>query len=314
MNASSTWFCSAQSATATLVNSGPLSNRIRCGRPLVSASRSSTLMTLLLPRLRSISIASTSRRWSSITLKVRNRRPSPNASLDEIRRPALVRTDGNRQWLRMPRRNTPLILSTLVQLHLAVNTVHTLVVPTVPVGFEQIVELPKSEIGMVSGEIAQSFDQRRVVPLLRRVPIHPSRYQHRFTRTPLTKLMFRFQIPDRLSPQRRHQPFFSISPFNARFSKLISAYIAFSFAFSSSSSRSLLISLAVIPPYFAFQLKYVESEIECSRHTSATFRPFSTAFNIPNTCPSLKLTPLHLQPPSLSYLKGRNLHLPVVTF
>ncbi len=147
MNASSTWFCSAQSATATLVNSGPLSNRIRCARPLVSASRSSTLMTLLLPE---IEIDLDCQHLASVVVDhVKGAKPTSvtQCIAHEIRRPALVRTDGNRQWLRMPRRNTPLILSTLVQLHLAVNTVHTLVVPTVPVGFEQIVELPKSEIG-----------------------------------------------------------------------------------------------------------------------------------------------------------------------
>jgi len=44
--------------------------------------------------------------------------------------------------------------------------------------------------------------------------------------------------------------------------------------------RCSLTSPACTPQYFAFQLKYGDSEISFFRHTSASFRPVSTAFNI----------------------------------
>ncbi len=170
----------------------------------------------------------------------------------EIRRPALVRTDGNRQWLRMPRpEHAAYTFDACPASSRSKHGAHA-VVPTVPVGFEQIVELPKSEIGMVSGEIAQSFDptpRRPFVAASTDTPVSDINTASH-ARLSLSSCSV-FKYPIRLSPQRGSPAFFSISPFNARFSKLISAYIAFSFAFSSSSSRSLLISLAVIPPYFA---------------------------------------------------------------
>ncbi len=80
---------------------------------------------------------------------------------------------------------------------------------------------------------------------------------------------------------------FSIRFFNALTSNDTSTYIRFNFAFFSSNSRKRLISAAVIPPYFDFRLKYVDSQIPSSRQTSATVRPVSIAFNIPKTCLSL---------------------------
>jgi len=207
----------------------------------------------------------------------------------EIGRPAAVQSRRNRQRLRVPSWQTPLVFAALVELHLAVNTVHSLVVPLAAFSSEQVEELAESEIWMIRRQPAQRLDQCRVVPRLRLVPKHSSRQTHRLARSPLAQQMFTFQIPDRLTLLRRYQPFFSIRSLSARTSKLTSAYIRFSFAFSSSSSLKRLISAAVIPPYLDFQLKYVDSEIPFSRHTSATVRPVSTAFNIPSTCLSLNL-------------------------
>ncbi len=67
---------------------------------------------------------------------------------------------------------------------------------------------------------------------------------------------------------------------SARFSNDKSANILLSCRFSSSKSRIRFKSDASIPPYLVFHLKYVELEIEFSRHTSATVLPFSVCFKM----------------------------------
>ena len=53
---------------------------------------------------------------------------------------------------------------------------------------------------------------------------------------------------------RRRYSFFAITSFSARFSNNKSAEICFNRRFSSSSSRSRLMSDTCIPPYFVFYL------------------------------------------------------------
>src|SRR5205807_3153151 len=62
------------------------------------------------------------------------------------------------------------------------------------------------------------------------------------------------QILYQLSLHCRPYSFFAITSFSARFSSNNSADICFNRRFSSSSSRSRLMSAASIPPYFVFHL------------------------------------------------------------
>jgi len=71
----------------------------------------------------------------------------------------------------MPRWNTPLILSTLVQLHLAVNTVHPLVIPAVAVRLQQIAELSepeKPEERVLTINELKRFERENIVRALRK--------------------------------------------------------------------------------------------------------------------------------------------------
>ena len=74
-------FDSAQLMKSPLKNSGPLSQRIISGRPLLSLSLSNTRINLFPVIDVSISMANTSLLKSSITLNVLNRFPSYNESL-----------------------------------------------------------------------------------------------------------------------------------------------------------------------------------------------------------------------------------------
>jgi len=78
-----------------------------------------------------------------------------------------------------------------------------------------------------------------------------------------------------------------MTSFNARFSKLRSAYICFSLRFSRSSSLSGLISEYSMSPYVDFQLEEVVSEIPCSRHTSLRFRLPSICLRMLTIYPSV---------------------------
>ncbi len=71
----------------------------------------------------------------------------------------------------MPRRNPPLVLSPLVQLHLAVNTVHPLVIPAVAVRLQQIAELSepeKPEERVLTINELKGFERENIVRALRK--------------------------------------------------------------------------------------------------------------------------------------------------
>ena len=72
-------------------------------------------------------------------------------------------------------------------------------------------------------------------------------------------------------------------------SSMVSARSFFSFVFSSSSDFSRLASETVSPPYLAFQLYSVASEIRCFRARSAAFAPSSCSFKIATICSSVNL-------------------------
>lgn len=69
-----------------------------------------------------------------------------------------------------------------------------------------------------------------------------------------TKPERRYQMSDQLTLKGWFQNFFSITSFNARFSRLMSANICLRRLFSSSRSFIFLISEDSIPPYLDFQL------------------------------------------------------------
>lgn len=66
-----------------------------------------------------------------------------------------------------------------------------------------------------------------------------------------------------------------------------SANSFFSLAFSSSSALSRLASDTSIPPYLAFQLYRVASEMPCLRARSAVFAPASCSLSTPMICSSV---------------------------
>src|SRR6202040_1598401 len=82
---------------------------------------------------------------------------------------------------------------------------------------------------------------------------------------PLAHLHHATQMSDSLSLGSGPYHFFASSSFNAALSSIDSANSFFSLRFSSSSIRSRLTSDTFKPPYLAFQLYSVASEIPCLR-------------------------------------------------
>src|SRR5947209_4076605 len=99
--------------------------------------------------------------------------------------------------------------------------------------------------------------------------------------------------------------FFDSSSFKAALSSIDSANSFLSLRFSSSRARSRLASDTSRPPYLAFQLYSVASEIPCLRARSAVFAPASCSRKTPRICSSVNLTRFIVRPSS----RGRTLIL-----
>src|SRR5215468_3828113 len=90
--------------------------------------------------------------------------------------------------------------------------------------------------------------------------------------------------------------FFDSSSFKAALSSIDSAKSFFSRRFSSSSARSRLASETSRPPYLAFQLYSVASEIPCLRARSAVFAPASCSRRTAMICSSVNLPRFIVRP------------------
>src|SRR5665213_1192488 len=99
--------------------------------------------------------------------------------------------------------------------------------------------------------------------------------------------------------------FFVRSSFSAAWSSIDSASSFFSLRFSSSSARRRLASDTSMPPYLAFQLYSVASEMPCLRARSAVFAPASCSRRTAMICSSVNL--IRFISPSL--LRGRTPNL-----
>src|SRR4029077_8287623 len=99
--------------------------------------------------------------------------------------------------------------------------------------------------------------------------------------------------------------FFDRSSFKAALSSMDSASSFLSLRFSSSSVLSRLASDTSRPPYLAFQLYNVASEIPCLRASSAAFAPASCSRRIAMICSSENLPRFIVQ----SLQRGRTLTL-----
>src|SRR5580693_9342709 len=83
--------------------------------------------------------------------------------------------------------------------------------------------------------------------------------------------------------------FFARSSRSAAASSICSAKSFFNFAFSSSSCFRRLASETSMPPYLAFQLYSVASDMPCLRARSAVFAPASCSRSTPMICSSVNL-------------------------
>src|SRR6185437_16606192 len=144
-----------------------------------------------------------------------------------------------------------------IQAQGAVDAVYALVVPGIAQVVEPVEELPKSpapvrlhlgDEGVDHRAVPLQAIGRRPVPSRPRQSHHPAGPHHR-------QLVRAHHLGDRLPLRGRRHDFRLSTSLIAAFSSASSAYIRFSLAFSSSSSRSRRSSWTVAPPYRAFQLK-----------------------------------------------------------
>src|SRR6266568_255193 len=118
------------------------------------------------------------------------------------------------------------------------------------------------------------------------------------TGPPLAHLQHATQMSDSLSLGGGPYHFFDSSSFKAALSSIDSAKSFFSLRFSSSRARSRLVSDTSRPPYLAFQLYSVASEIPCLRARSAVFAPASCSRRTAMICSSVNLTRFIVRPSS----------------
>src|ERR1700689_5794308 len=90
--------------------------------------------------------------------------------------------------------------------------------------------------------------------------------------------------------------FFARSSFSAAWSSIVSAKSFFSLRFSSSSDRRRLASDTSMPPYLAFQLYSVASEMPCLRARSPVFAPASCSRKTAIICSSVNLIRFIVRP------------------
>src|SRR4029079_6586036 len=104
------------------------------------------------------------------------------------------------------------------------------------------------------------------------------------------------QVSDSITLGGGPYHFFVSSSFSAARSRIDSANSFFSLRFSSSNARRRLASDTSMPPYLAFQLYSVASEMPCLRARSAVFTPASCSRRTAIICSSVNLIPFIVRP------------------
>jgi hypothetical protein len=146
------------------------------------------------------------------------------------------------------------------------------------------------------GEIAQTRAQFNVRRSTRAVADHLAIGGNEDAGPTLTHLQDVTQMNDSLALGGGPYHFFVRSSFSAAWSSIDSASNFFSLRFSSSSDRSHLASDTSMPPYLAFQLYSVASEMPCLRARSAVFAPASCSRKTAMICSSVNLIRFIVRP------------------
>src|SRR4030095_13503270 len=127
-----------------------------------------------------------------------------------------------------------------------------LVVPTMAHPTQTLEQLTEALLWSLPGQLQQQFDDWAIRIRSRLVVIDRALQTNGITSAPFTQPMLCSQCHHQRPLRGRLQSFFAITSFSARFSSNRSADICFKRRFSSSNSRSRLMSEACMPPYFDF--------------------------------------------------------------
>lgn len=100
-------------------------------------------------------------------------------------------------------------------------------------------------------------------------------------RLPLSELMLCHQSSHSIPAGDRRQEFFANNPLRPALSSMASANRRFSSEFSTSRSFNRRSSETVMPPYLAFHLYSVASDMPCLRQSSETLAPAAYSCKIP---------------------------------
>src|SRR5260370_5342377 len=181
-------------------------------------------------------------------------RALPDRIAHEVCRPTFIHRLTDLQRRRVPRRQAPLALAPFVQFQRNIQAINSLVIPTMTQPPQSLEQFPEPLFWSAMGQFQKQPDDLTITIRSRAIPINRSPQVHRSACLPLTHVELFAQTGNQLPLNHRPYSFFVSTSFNIRWSRDNSAYICFSFRFSSSSSRSRLISDASIPPYFFFHL------------------------------------------------------------
>ena len=127
-----------------------------------------------------------------------------------------------------------------------------LVIPVVSAAAQRLEELAEAELRLLLCQFRERLDYLLVTLRPRAIAIDGTPKPDGSTGLPLAQPVLLLQLIGKLAPLSQSQSFFAITSFSARFSNDRSAYICLRRRFSSSSSRSRLMSEASMPPYFDF--------------------------------------------------------------
>src|SRR5690606_4027738 len=146
---------------------------------------------------------------------------------------------------------------------------------------------PIAEAPAHIGEVAQPVAQRAVIRAARAVADHRAVGADDTTGPPLRQVHGGLQVRNGGALGGGPYHFFARSSRSAAVSSICSASSFFSFAFSSSSAFSRFASDKSRPPYLAFQLYSVASEIPCLRARSPALAPASCSRRTAMICSSV---------------------------
>lgn len=210
------------------------------GYPRISAIRSNSRATRWPDSEVSTTEAKHSRLKSSITFRMRNRRPPGERVGHKVERPALVRPLWDRHRRPCPER--PFAAASLAhgQPLFPVDPVELLPVHGPALALQQDVQASIAEPSVLTGQLSQPSSQRLVLAHLRLAPIHTRIEPGQGASPPLGIALLFYSPVHGTSPRTGLQKFFPS--------------IFLSLAFSASSAFSRRASDTSMPPYFDRQL------------------------------------------------------------